>query len=91
MTPRRLHLQIFGHVQGVFYRASTCEEAQRLGLTGWVRNCTDGSVELIAEGPEKKLIRLREWCRHGPPAATVDRIIDTWSAATGEFVDFTIS
>lgn len=90
MTTKRLHLHIYGRVQGVFYRATTCDEAQRLGLTGWVRNCPDGSVELIAEGPEKKLIRLREWCRQGPPAAAVERIEEAWSTASGEFCGYSL-
>lgn len=90
MTRKRLHLHIYGRVQGVFYRATTCDEARRLGLTGWVRNCSDGSVELIAEGPEQKLIRLREWCRQGPPAAKVERLEESWSTASGEFADYSI-
>lgn len=90
MTTQRLHLHIYGRVQGVFYRATTCDEAQRLGLTGWVRNCPDGCVELIAEGPEQKLIRLREWCRRGPPAAQVERLEEAWSASCVEFSDFAI-
>lgn len=87
---KRLHLRLYGRVQGVFYRARACDEAQRLGLTGWVRNCPDGSVELVAEGPEAKLIRLREWCRQGPPAAQVERLEEAWSAETGTFPSFTI-
>jgi len=48
----RVRLRIAGRVQGVYYRASTVQQAQSLGLTGWVRNCSDGSVEAVAEGAQ---------------------------------------
>jgi acylphosphatase len=67
----RVHLRVTGRVQGVFFRASTRDEADRLGLAGWVRNRDDGAVELEAEGPRGQVERLVEWCRRGPPAARV--------------------
>lgn len=84
----RVHLRIYGQVQGVFFRASTEAEARRLGLTGWVRNCPDGSVEVVAEGPRAKLENLVAWCRHGPPHAQVDHLEIEWSVASGEFSRF---
>lgn len=87
---QRLHLRVHGIVQGVSYRASTRRTATELGLTGWVRNCHDGSVELIAEGSREQLERLLEWCRHGPPAARVDRLDPSWSAGTGAFDAFVV-
>ena len=60
-----------GRVQGVAYRASTVYEARGHGLTGWVRNLPDGSVELEAQGDEDGVSALLAWCRHGPPAARV--------------------
>ena len=63
-----------GRVQGVSYRASTASEARRLGLVGWVRNRSDGSVELEAEGPEDRVAALLAWCEHGPPDARVARV-----------------
>lgn len=60
-----------GRVQGVSYRAATVEEARRLGITGWVRNRREGSVELEAEGPDEAIAALLAWCAHGPPAARV--------------------
>jgi acylphosphatase len=87
----RVHLRIYGQVQGVFFRASTEAEARRLGLTGWVRNRPDGSVEVVAEGPKAKLEELLAWCRHGPPRAQVDRVEVEWGEAGGEFSGFRTS
>lgn len=86
----RLSLRIRGRVQGVSYRASTRATATRLGLTGWVRNRHDGSVELIAEGPRAQLDALLEWCHEGPPHARVEALEPSWSAATGEFERFEV-
>jgi acylphosphatase len=85
---QRLHVRVRGRVQGVYYRASTQEVAARLGLCGWVRNCPDGSVELIAEGPPDRLEQLLEWCRRGPSAARVDACETSLSSASGEFHEF---
>ncbi len=85
---QRVRLEIYGQVQGVFFRASTEAEARRFGLTGWVRNRPDGSVEVLAEGSKNKLDDLLAWCRHGPPRAQVDRVDIEWGEATGEFSGF---
>lgn len=66
-----MHLRVVGRVQGVFYRASTLERAEALGLAGWVRNRKDGTVELVAEGPPEALDALHAWCRRGPQWAEV--------------------
>lgn len=63
-----------GRVQGVFFRQSAATTARSLGLTGWVRNCTDGSVEGIAQGPAPALAMLRQWLDRGPPAAKVEAV-----------------
>jgi acylphosphatase len=68
---RRVRAIVTGRVQGVAYRASTVFEARGLGLTGWVRNLPDGSVELEAQGHEAPVEALLAWCAHGPPAAYV--------------------
>ena len=70
----RLHIQ--GRVQGVWYRGWVVAEAQELGLAGWVRNRRDGSVEALISGPEPAVRAMIERCRHGPPAARVERIIE---------------
>ena len=67
-------LRIYGQVQGVFYRAWTAETARALGLSGWVRNRSDGTVEIVAQGEEEAVERLIHRCRQGPPAARVERI-----------------
>jgi acylphosphatase len=65
-------LRVTGLVQGVFFRAWTRDEARRLGVNGWVRNCEDGSVEAHVEGQEGSLQRLIERMRDGSPGALVD-------------------
>jgi acylphosphatase len=86
----RVRLKIEGRVQGVFFRASTMEEAIRLGLKGWVRNCPDGSVEAVAEGARRKIDDLINWCRHGPPGARVHNVALEWENFQDEFADFRI-
>jgi acylphosphatase len=86
----RVHLKIEGRVQGVYFRASTLQEARNLGLTGWVMNCPDGSVEAIAEGARIKLEELISWCRRGPSGARVTRVDVRWEAPEHTFRGFGI-
>jgi acylphosphatase len=72
---RRVRAIVTGRVQGVSYRVSTVVEAHVQGLTGWVRNRPDGSVELEAQGDEVALTALLAWCEHGPPAARVTAVV----------------
>jgi acylphosphatase len=72
---KAVHFVVTGRVQGVFYRASTREQGERLGLAGWVRNRRDGSVEVHAQGPAPQLEVLVEWCRGGPPMASVESLV----------------
>lgn len=71
---RRVRLSISGRVQGIWYRASTRETAESLGLSGWVRNLVDGRVEAVAEGDAVAIEQFLAWCREGPPGARVDVI-----------------
>lgn len=87
----RVHIWVSGKVQGVWYRATTVEEAKKLGLTGWVRNLPDGRVEIVAEGPRESLERLIAWCHEGPPLAVVDEVKVVWEPYTGEFANFSIA
>lgn len=87
----RLHLQIIGRVQGVGFRYACHREACSLGLTGWVRNLPDDSVEIVAEGPSAALNALNAWCRRGPPCAKVERVVSTPEPALGAFRTFEIA
>lgn len=73
-SDRTVKLRIHGRVQGVFYRASARDEARALGLRGWVRNLSDGTVEALASGSEDGVERFITWCREGPTRARVDRV-----------------
>ena len=73
----RAHAIIFGRVQGVFFRMETQSAAERIGgISGWVRNKRDGSVEAVFEGNETQVASIVEWCRKGPPRARVEKV--TW-------------
>lgn len=69
------HLRIYGIVQGVFYRESMRQAAEQLGITGWVRNRSDGSVEAFVQGDLEDIEDLLAWARTGPPRARVDNIV----------------
>ncbi len=69
-----IRCRVYGRVQGVFFRASTAEEANRLGLTGRAVNLPDGSVEVLAWGAPDAVERLRAWLHTGPPLARVERV-----------------
>ena len=84
----RIHIFVYGDVQGVVFRANTVDTATKLGLRGWVRNRSDGSVEVVAEGEKEKLEKLLEWCHRGPSAASVDSVKSEWEDYKGEFSGF---
>jgi acylphosphatase len=86
----RVYFNVQGRVQGVYFRASAVQRAQELGLTGWVKNCADGSVEGVAEGPREKLENLVAWCGQGPTGAKVTNLETRWDAAQNAFSAFTI-
>ncbi len=86
----RAHLIITGRVQGVFFRVETQRAALRFGVTGWVRNQYDGSVEAVAEGTGTDVQSLIQWCHAGPPNARVDHVKITWEKHLGEFERFEV-
>jgi acylphosphatase len=86
----RVNIIVTGKVQGVFFRASALEKAQSLNLRGWVRNLPDSSVEVLAEGSRYALEDLVEWCRMGPPEATVQDVIVRYGKYLDEFRTFMI-
>jgi acylphosphatase len=89
-VPVRAHLVVHGRVQGVFYRGSMQDEAERLGLAGWVRNCRDGSVEAEVEGPRALVDEVIAWAERGPRGARVERVDVAWIAPEGARGGFAI-
>lgn len=76
-----LHAFVSGRVQGVFFRDSTRQRAQVLGLSGWARNLPDGRVEVMAVGPRTACESLLEFLRTGPPRASVSNVEVRWEPA----------
>jgi acylphosphatase len=91
LSTKRVRVLVTGKVQGVAFRAHTREAARALGVTGWVRNLPDGSVEAIAEGEPKPLEDFIAWCRKGPRSARVAGVAIEWQDANGEFATFDIT
>ena len=83
MTGRAVRVLIEGRVQGVWFRGSTKETADALGVTGWVRNLPDGRVEAFAEGDEQALARFVAWCERGPELARVTNVETRWGDPEG--------
>jgi acylphosphatase len=84
-----LHVAITGRVQGVTYRAWAANRARALGLTGWVRNRRDGSVEAVFKGEEEKVVRMLDECWRGPRSAVVAGVVATAVADEG-WRDFSV-
>ena len=80
---------VSGKVQGVFFRASTREQAERLNVRGWVKNEADGSVRIEAEGQENELRTLTAWCQQGPPQSEVTQVT-VYPGKVENYSDFTI-
>ena len=88
MAEIRVRLIVHGRVQGVYFRAYTEREANRLGVNGWVRNRSDGTVEILAEGEDTKVGEIIAWSRHGPGMARVENVDVSYEKYTGEFTSF---
>ena len=86
----QLHAIVHGRVQGVSFRYYTVERAESLGLTGWVRNLSDGTVEVVAEGTRANLEHLLAFLRRGPSGAQVKQVDVAWGAAGGQFSTFSV-
>ena len=86
----RLRATVCGIVQGVGFRYHTVAIAGQLGLTGWIANRWNRTVETVAEGPRDTLRKFHSFLQQGPPAARVERVDADWQQATGEFSRFTI-
>ncbi|MBI2026581.1 MAG: acylphosphatase [Deltaproteobacteria bacterium] len=90
MLDKQVHIVVYGKVQGVFFRAYTETKAQELGICGRVKNLENGSVDIIAQGPEESLKRLVEWCHEGPSGAQVEKVTVDWLKVNGKFLSFHI-
>jgi acylphosphatase len=88
---KRAHVIISGRVQGVFFRMETLKAAQLYGVTGWVRNKADGTVEALFEGDNKSVDSILKWCQKGSPPARVEKTTVNWEDHTGEFDGFNIT
>ncbi len=84
MDITRARAVIRGRVQGVFFRAEASARARSLGLTGWVRNLPDGSVEAVFEGPQEAVESMLRWCAQGPAGARVDAVEVAWEPPAGD-------
>ena len=87
----RVYFVAHGRVQGVFFRQFTLSRALRLGISGWVRNLPDGTVEGLFEGEEVAVQALVDCCRNGPPAARVEQLNVRAGTYSGEYDTFTIA
>jgi acylphosphatase len=86
----RAHVRISGQVQGVFFRDSTRQKAEELGLAGWVKNTPDGSVEAVFEGPSEKVREMLRWCEEGPRQASVENVDTDIEDTGGELSGFEV-
>jgi acylphosphatase len=81
---KRAEVVVRGAVQGVFFRAETRNRASSLGLAGFVRNASDGSVVAVFEGADERVDSMVDWCRRGPRGARVDEVEVSWSESQDE-------
>lgn len=87
---QRLRATVFGRVQGVSFRYNTMMRANEIGVTGWVRNLSNGTVEVVAEGTQEQMGDLIIFLNTGPTGARVSRVETEWLKASGEFEGFSI-
>ena len=87
----RAHLVVRGRVQGVWFRGSMQDEAERLGAAGWVRNRPDGTVEAEVEGERETVDALIDWARHGPRGARVTDVSIEWLPPRGDRGGFAVT
>lgn len=84
----KAHIFVSGLVQGVFFRHTTRLRAKESGVVGWVKNLSDGRVEIMVEGDKEKVEELVEWVKKGPPIAKVDKVDVEYLKYVGEFKSF---
>jgi acylphosphatase len=86
----RFHALVHGYVQGVSFRYYAFRQAASLALTGYVRNCEDGGVEVVAEGPREAADKLLAWLHVGPPSAEVGHVDVEWQRPLRKFTKFEV-
>ena len=90
-TKVRSHVIIDGKVQGVFFRMETQRAANKFGVSGWVRNLPNGTVEAVFEGEHSRVDQILKWCETGPSLSDVKRVDVTWESYAGEYEGFEIT
>jgi acylphosphatase len=90
-SAHQLHAIVHGHVQGVSFRYYTLRRANELGVTGWVRNLPDRTVEVTAEGTRAELEDLLQFLHKGPEGARVTNVDAEWRAPSGQYNRFEIT
>ena len=90
MDTKRVHVIVEGRVQGVFFRAFTRDEAVRLGLSGWVRNRPNGSVEAVVEGEKSAVGKMLQWFHEGSPHSIVEKVHLAEESPVGDLSTFEI-
>ena len=86
----RARVRVSGRVQGVFFRDSTREKAQELGLLGYVKNTPDGDVEALFEGPAQGVEEMVRWCGQGPPNASVEGVETDYESPGDDLTGFEV-
>ena len=87
---QRAHVLVSGQVQGVFFRDSTRQKAEELGLSGWVKNVPEGQVEALFEGPSQSIREMVDWCKEGPQRASVENVDVDFESAGGDLETFEV-
>lgn len=87
---RRVHLLVYGRVQGVFFRHNTKKIADKLNVKGWVKNNLDNTVEITAEGMDDAIDKFLNWCKKGPIGAKVEKVKLKECKVKNEFNNFSI-
>jgi acylphosphatase len=90
VSDARARVRVTGRVQGVFFRAETRDRAGSLGLSGWVSNEPDGSVEAVFEGERERVESMVDWCRRGPRGAEVEDVEVEWEEPQGRDGAFSV-
>ena len=83
-------LKITGRVQGVFYRDSARQTAEKLNLAGYAKNMPDGHVEALVRGEKQHILEFIKWCAQGPPSSKVENVQTTWQTPKKEYADFKV-